>query len=140
MFSIVIGCICILSKSCDYIVMFWALCSNNTYAIFCLNKVIVKFSFVLRYLCVYYLIKVYKLLFCYIVVFCSQLFCHRRTVVYFLLYWPNWLCTVKPVLSSHPREAQKVAAEGRWLLSSGEYQYKINVWEHSVWLHNKGDR
>jgi len=50
------------------------------------------------------------------------------------------------VLSSHTREAQKVAAKGRWLLNRGEYQYKINVWEHFVWLLktgwllNRGDR
>jgi len=44
------------------------------------------------------------------------------------------LCTVKPVLSSHPWEAQKAAAYGRWLLIGGEYQNKIKVWEHSVWL------
>jgi len=56
------------------------------------------------------------------------------------------LCTIKPVLGSHPREAQKVAAYGRWLLSGGEYQYKIYVWERSVlvlktgWLLNKGER
>jgi len=36
------------------------------------------------------------------------------------------------------REAQKVAAYGRWLLSGGEYQYKIKVWEHSVWLLKTG--
>jgi len=47
------------------------------------------------------------------------------------------------VLSSQSREAQKVAALGRWLLSGGEYQNQ--VWEHSVWLFktgwlvNKGD-
>jgi len=40
----------------------------------------------------------------------------------------------------------KVAAYGRWLLSRGKYQYKIKIWEHSVWLLktgwllNKGDR
>jgi len=50
------------------------------------------------------------------------------------------------VLGSHAGEAQKVAALGRWLLSGGAYQYKIKVWEHSVWLLktgwllNKGDR
>jgi len=44
--------------------------------------------------------------------------------------------TVKPVLGA--REAQKVAAYGRWLLSGGEYQYKIKVWEHSVWLLKTG--
>jgi len=50
------------------------------------------------------------------------------------------------VLSSHPKEAQKVAAYGRWLLIEGEDQYKIKVWEHSVWLLktgwllNKGER
>ena len=53
--------------------------------------------------------------------------------------------TVKSVLNTHPREALKVAASGWWLLSGGEYQYKIKVWEHSVWLLltgcllNKGD-
>jgi len=47
---------------------------------------------------------------------------------------PEFGHTVKPVLSSHPREAHKVAAYGRWLLNRGEYQYKIKVWEHSVWL------
>jgi len=46
--------------------------------------------------------------------------------------------TVKLVLSSHSRVAQKVAALGRWLLSGGEYQYKIKVWEHSVWLLKTG--
>ena len=51
-----------------------------------------------------------------------------------------------PVLSSHPREAQKLATYGRWLHSGGEYQYKIKVWEKSLWLlrtgwlFNKGDR
>jgi len=50
------------------------------------------------------------------------------------------------VLSSHSKEAQKVAAYGRWLLSAGDYQYKIKVWAHFVWLLktgwllNKGDR
>jgi len=54
--------------------------------------------------------------------------------------------TVKPLLSSHTREAQKVAAQGRWLLNRGEYQYKINIWEHFDWLLktggllNRGDR
>ena len=33
----------------------------------------------------------------------------------------------KPVLSSHPREAQKLAAYGKWLLSGGEYQYRNMV-------------
>jgi len=46
--------------------------------------------------------------------------------------------TVKPVLSSHTREAQKVAALGRWLLNRGEYQYKFNIWEHFVWLLKTG--
>jgi len=44
--------------------------------------------------------------------------------------------TVKPVLNSYTREAQKVA----------EYQYNINIWEHFDWLLkigwllNRGDR
>ena len=46
--------------------------------------------------------------------------------------------TVTPVLSSHTREAQKVAASGRWLLTRGEYQYKFNIWEHFVWLLKTG--
>ena len=46
--------------------------------------------------------------------------------------------TVKPVLNSHTREAQKVAAKGRWLLNRVEYQYKINIWEHFVWLLKTG--
>jgi len=46
-------------------------------------------------------------------------------------------CTVKHVLSSHTREAQNVAAEGRWLLNRGEYQYKINVWEHFLAASNR---
>jgi len=55
-------------------------------------------------------------------------------------------CTVKSVLGSHTMEAQKVAAYGRWLLHRGEYQYKINIWEHfdwllkTGWLLNRGDR
>jgi len=44
----------------------------------------------------------------------------------------------KPVLSSHPRKAQKVAASGKWLLSGGEYQYRNMVREHSVWLLKTG--
>jgi len=50
------------------------------------------------------------------------------------------------VLGSHTREAQKVAAYDRWLLNGGEYQYKINIWEHfdwllkTGWLLNRGDR
>jgi len=50
------------------------------------------------------------------------------------------------VLRSNPSEAQKVAALGKWLFIKGEYQYKIKVWEHLVWLLktgwllNKGDR
>jgi len=51
---------------------------------------------------------------------------------------PHLYSTVKPVLSSHTREAQKVAAKGRWLLNRGEYQYKISVWEHFVWLLKTG--
>ena len=54
----------------------------------------------------------------------------------------SWICgfqiTVKPVLSSHTREAQKVAAYGRWLLNRGEYQYKFNIWEHFVCLLKTG--
>jgi len=42
------------------------------------------------------------------------------------------------VVISHTRETQKVAAEGRWLLNKGEYQYEINVWEHFVWLLKTG--
>jgi len=56
------------------------------------------------------------------------------------------ILTVKPVLSSHPREAKKMASYGKWLFNGGEYQNKIKVWEHSVWLLktgwllNRGDR
>jgi len=46
--------------------------------------------------------------------------------------------TVKPVLSSHQWEAQKVAAYGRWLLNGGEHQYKIKVWKQIVWLLKTG--
>jgi len=35
--------------------------------------------------------------------------------------------TVKPVSSSHQREAQKMAALGKWLLDRGAYQYTIKV-------------
>ena len=42
------------------------------------------------------------------------------------------------MLSSHTREAQKMAALGRWLLNRGEYQYKFNIWEHFVWLLRTG--
>ena len=56
-------------------------------------------------------------------------------------------CTVKSVCVRQPqREAQKAAAYGRWLLNRGEYQYKINIWEHfdwllkTGWLLNRGDR
>jgi len=42
------------------------------------------------------------------------------------------------VLRSHWREAQKVAAFGRWLFIEGEYQYKIKIWEHLVWLLKTG--
>jgi len=52
--------------------------------------------------------------------------------------WNHFFLTVKPVLSSHTREAQKVAAKGRSLLTGGKYQYKIKVWEHSVWLQQVG--
>jgi len=36
------------------------------------------------------------------------------------------------------KEAQKVAAEGRWLLNRGYYQYKFNIWEYFVWLLKTG--
>jgi len=45
--------------------------------------------------------------------------------------------TVKSVLSSHTREAQKVAAKGRWLLNRGEYQC-FNIWEQFVCLLKTG--
>jgi len=35
--------------------------------------------------------------------------------------------TVKPVLGSHTREAQKVAAQGRWLLKAGGCLIKVNI-------------
>jgi len=52
-----------------------------------------------------------------------------RTHEYYIL---TFICAVKPVLSSHPREAQNVAAWDSRLLTRGEYQYKIKVLEHSV--------
>jgi len=50
----------------------------------------------------------------------------------------DYLTTFKPVLSSHTREAQNVAALGRWLLNRGEYQYQFYSWEHFVWLLKTG--
>jgi len=50
----------------------------------------------------------------------------------------HFMYTVIPVLNSHTREAQKVAAYGRWLLNRGEHQYKINIWEHFDWLLKTG--
>ena len=35
--------------------------------------------------------------------------------------------TVKPVLSNHTTEAQKVAAQGRWLLKAGGCLIKVNI-------------
>jgi len=26
----------------------------------------------------------------------------------------------------------------KWLLSGGEYQYKLNIWEHFIWLIKTG--
>jgi len=37
-----------------------------------------------------------------------------------------------------PMEAQIVADQGKWLLNELEYQYKIKIWEHSVWLPKTG--
>ena len=47
----------------------------------------------------------------------------RWLILVFYLVNNRFSYTVKPVLSSHTREAQKVAAYGRWL-NRGEYQYK----------------
>jgi len=46
--------------------------------------------------------------------------------------------TVKPVLAATQGKHKKVAALRQWLLSGGEYQYKIKVWEHFVWLLDTG--
>jgi len=38
---------------------------------------------------------------------------------------PEFGLTVKPVLSSHPRESHKMAAYGRWLQSGGDISTKL---------------
>ena len=46
--------------------------------------------------------------------------------------------SVKPVLSSHSREARNVAAEGRWLFNTGQIYKETLIWETSKWLLNTG--
>jgi len=53
---------------------------------------------------------------------------------------------IKTCVNQPPREAQKMASQGRWLFKGGKYQNKIKIWEHIAWLlktgwlPNKGDR
>ena len=41
----------------------------------------------------------------------------------------NFDCTVKPVLSKHQRERQKVVAEARCLLNTGKFTHIWPLWD-----------